>query len=161
MLTPNSSGNMQNHGYLGCFHAASARENISGVWGITYHCSTWINWHLQWIFVKIKNKIYGMLYLYVGSANPIEWHTESTLISKWIWIHGSVLQGLLVSCLIFFCILFKLEISDIYVDYWKRMIYVLDVFINNCEKQFTYWAWEEITIVFPAVFTKFQQGNRF
>ena len=29
--TPNSSGNMQNHGYLGCFHAASGRENISGV----------------------------------------------------------------------------------------------------------------------------------
>ena len=34
MLTPNSSHNLQNHGYLGCFHAASARENISGVWGI-------------------------------------------------------------------------------------------------------------------------------
>ena len=34
MLTPNSSGNMQKHGYLGCFHAASARENISGVWAI-------------------------------------------------------------------------------------------------------------------------------
>ena len=31
MSIPNSSGNMQNHGYLGCFHAASARENISGV----------------------------------------------------------------------------------------------------------------------------------
>ena len=30
MLTPNSSGNMQKHGYLGCFHAASSRENISG-----------------------------------------------------------------------------------------------------------------------------------
>ena len=53
------------------------------------------------MFVKIKNKIYGMLYLYVGSAYPIEWDTESTLISKWIWIDGSVLQGLLVSCLIF------------------------------------------------------------
>ena len=34
MLTPNSSGNMQKHGYLGCFHAASAGENISEVWGI-------------------------------------------------------------------------------------------------------------------------------
>ena len=32
MLTSNSSGNMQKHGYLGCFHAASARENISWVW---------------------------------------------------------------------------------------------------------------------------------
>ena len=31
MATPNSSGNMQKHGYLGCFHAASTRENISGV----------------------------------------------------------------------------------------------------------------------------------
>ena len=37
MLTPNSGGNMQKHGYLGCFHAASARENISGVWGIRRH----------------------------------------------------------------------------------------------------------------------------
>ena len=34
MLTQNSSGNMQNHVYLGCFHAVSTRENISGVWGI-------------------------------------------------------------------------------------------------------------------------------
>ena len=34
MLTPNSSGNMQNHGHLGYFHAVSTRENISGVWGI-------------------------------------------------------------------------------------------------------------------------------
>ena len=31
MLTPNSSGNMQKHGYWVCFHAASTRENISGV----------------------------------------------------------------------------------------------------------------------------------
>ena len=31
MLTYNSSSSMQKHGYLGCFHAASARENISGV----------------------------------------------------------------------------------------------------------------------------------
>ena len=34
MLTSNFSGNMQKHGYLGCFHAASARENISLVWVI-------------------------------------------------------------------------------------------------------------------------------
>ena len=34
ILAPNFSGNMQNHGYLGCFHAASVRENISGVWVI-------------------------------------------------------------------------------------------------------------------------------
>ena len=34
MLTSNSSGNMQKHGYWGCFHAASARENISWVWVI-------------------------------------------------------------------------------------------------------------------------------
>ena len=34
MLTSNSSGNMQTHGYLGCFHAASSRENISWVWVI-------------------------------------------------------------------------------------------------------------------------------
>ena len=33
-LTSNSSGNMQKHGYLGCFHAASARENICWVWVI-------------------------------------------------------------------------------------------------------------------------------
>ena len=36
MLTPNSSSNMQKHGYLGCFHVASCGENISGVWGIVY-----------------------------------------------------------------------------------------------------------------------------
>ena len=35
MSTPNSSGNKQKHGYWGCFHAASARENIYGVWGIS------------------------------------------------------------------------------------------------------------------------------
>ena len=29
-----SSGNIQKHGYLECFHAASARGNISGVWVI-------------------------------------------------------------------------------------------------------------------------------
>ena len=34
MLTSNSSGNMQKHGYLGCFHAAPAREDISWVWVI-------------------------------------------------------------------------------------------------------------------------------
>ena len=34
MLTPNSSGNMQKHGYLVMFHAASTSENISGVWVI-------------------------------------------------------------------------------------------------------------------------------
>ena len=34
MLTSNSSGNMQKRGYLGCFHAASARENTSWVWVI-------------------------------------------------------------------------------------------------------------------------------
>ena len=37
MLTTNSSDNMQKHGYLGCFHAASATENISGVCGIRRH----------------------------------------------------------------------------------------------------------------------------
>ena len=31
-IAPNSSGNMQKHGYLGCFHAASTRENVFGVW---------------------------------------------------------------------------------------------------------------------------------
>ena len=40
MLTSNSSGNMQKHGYLGCFHAASTRENISWVWVICL--GTWI-----------------------------------------------------------------------------------------------------------------------
>ena len=34
MSTSNSRGNMQKHGYLGCFHAVSASENISGVWVI-------------------------------------------------------------------------------------------------------------------------------
>ena len=34
MLTSNSSGNMQKHGCLGCFHAASTRENIAWVWVI-------------------------------------------------------------------------------------------------------------------------------
>ena len=34
MLTSNSSGNMQKHGYLGCFHAASGGENIPWVWVI-------------------------------------------------------------------------------------------------------------------------------
>ena len=39
MLTTNSSDNMQKHGYLGCFHAASATENRpkSGVCGIRGH----------------------------------------------------------------------------------------------------------------------------
>ena len=37
MLTPNFSGNMQKHGYLGCFHAASARRNISWVLVIQDH----------------------------------------------------------------------------------------------------------------------------
>ena len=53
MLTSNSSGNMQKHGYLRCFHAAyaaSARENISWVWVITYHnfngCETKQLWPL-------------------------------------------------------------------------------------------------------------------
>ena len=46
MLTSNSSGKKQKHGYLGCFHAASTRENISGVcvihahsWGKNQHWS--------------------------------------------------------------------------------------------------------------------------
>ena len=34
MLPSNSSGNMQKHGHLGCFHAAFARENVSWVWVI-------------------------------------------------------------------------------------------------------------------------------
>ena len=34
MLTSNSSGNMQKHGYLGCFHAVSTSENIPWVWVI-------------------------------------------------------------------------------------------------------------------------------
>ena len=42
MLTPNSNGNMQNHGYLGCFHAAS-RESISGVWGIARLLHTFLH----------------------------------------------------------------------------------------------------------------------
>ena len=36
MLTSNSSGNIQKHGYLECFHAALTRENISWVWVIGY-----------------------------------------------------------------------------------------------------------------------------
>ena len=35
MLTSNSNGNMQKHGYLGCFHDAPDRENISWVWVIS------------------------------------------------------------------------------------------------------------------------------
>ena len=37
MLTTNSGDNTQKHGYLGCFHAASTTENISGVCGIRRH----------------------------------------------------------------------------------------------------------------------------
>ena len=40
MLTSNSSGKKQKHGYLGCFHAASTRENISGVCVIP--CREWV-----------------------------------------------------------------------------------------------------------------------
>ena len=44
MLTLNSGGNMQKHGYLGCFHAVSTKENISGVWGINRSLQ------MAWIF---------------------------------------------------------------------------------------------------------------
>ena len=43
MLTSNSSGNMQRHGYLGCFLVAFARENISWVWVIeTCYLCLWL-----------------------------------------------------------------------------------------------------------------------
>ena len=50
MLTSNSSGNMQKHGYLGCFHAASARENISGVCVIVWQETQYltVQWHCAW-----------------------------------------------------------------------------------------------------------------
>ena len=41
MATPNSSGNMQKHGYFLCFHAASTIENISWV------CVILLRWCLQ------------------------------------------------------------------------------------------------------------------
>ena len=44
MLTSISSGNMQKHGYLGCFHAAPARENISWVCVIHSQVHGWISW---------------------------------------------------------------------------------------------------------------------
>ena len=43
MLTSNSSGNKQKHGYLGCFHAASARENISWVCVICVNKSAFVH----------------------------------------------------------------------------------------------------------------------
>ena len=48
MLTPNSSGNMQKPGYWGCFHAASAREKISGVWGIMSAEHTAFSFYRVW-----------------------------------------------------------------------------------------------------------------
>ena len=50
MLTPKSSGNMQKHGYLWCFHAVSTRENISGV------LSSWYMINVYGVKQKITNK---------------------------------------------------------------------------------------------------------
>ena len=52
MLTPKSSTKMQKHRYLGCFHAVSARENISGVWDIDILCHsfTCVQFHSKYLW---------------------------------------------------------------------------------------------------------------
>ena len=45
MLTSNSSDSMQKHGYLGCFHAESTRENIS--WGWIIVCTRKNIWRIE------------------------------------------------------------------------------------------------------------------
>ena len=57
MLTTNSSDNMQKHGYLGCFHAASATENISGVCGIRRHSTHTFRLHPSSICDSIANAL--------------------------------------------------------------------------------------------------------
>ena len=57
MLTTNSSDNMQNHGYLGCFHAASATENISGLCGIRRHSTHTFRLQPSYICDSIANAL--------------------------------------------------------------------------------------------------------
>ena len=58
MLTLNSSSNTQKHVYLRCFHAASARENISGVWGIEP-----LGTNFTEIFIKLQNFSFTKMHL--------------------------------------------------------------------------------------------------
>ena len=61
MLTSNSSGNMQKHGFLGCFNATSARENISWVWVLCME-------ELVTTFSSWKRKLFAIS-IYKGDIN--------------------------------------------------------------------------------------------
>ena len=61
MLTSNSSGSVQKHECLSCFHAVSARENISWVWVIeSMQVSTWKELTKQQLklYIQVKNVMY-------------------------------------------------------------------------------------------------------
>ena len=58
-VDPKLSGNMQNHGYLGCFHAASAREKY--IWGLC-HCMMRSVFHQWLVEYKISNGFWTNIY---------------------------------------------------------------------------------------------------
>ena len=55
MLTSNPNGNMQKHGYLGCFHAASTRKNISWVWVIVIPSTPVLVF--EWLLSFLSNRL--------------------------------------------------------------------------------------------------------
>ena len=103
-LTPNSGGNIRKHGCLWYFHAASARENISGVWVIAFTAAALGSsriWHYR---LPVDNsKICWMIrwdYLYFhsidGTCTLISTNNTGSVISVTM---RSKSVGLPVACL--------------------------------------------------------------
>ena len=79
MSTPNSSGNMQNDGYLGCFYAASARENISGVCVI--NGSVWnAHWSGGWWVLSLSEHL-----VYYVPSIVSSWNFQDLLQLSSMW----------------------------------------------------------------------------
>ena len=41
----------------------------------------------------VSKRGYWCFFMVLGAANPVEWDTDNTLISKWIWMDGSAYFG--------------------------------------------------------------------
>ena len=107
MLTSNFSSNMQKHGYLGCFHSASTRENISWVWVIQHAEAQWQNrWEAPDIYYLVlpmteSNEKLGNRFMNeTGSKSHftknLEWAFHDEYMTLTLKIQAEIAAGLAI-----------------------------------------------------------------
>ena len=87
-LAPNSSGNMQKHGYLGNVHIVSARENISGLYLIRDDVVTWNYFPHYRLSLEEIHRSTAIFYTFVGAKLNNLLKKKQSNCHRMIWLKG-------------------------------------------------------------------------